>query len=82
MNKACVVTFQILSGKNFPDDSYTVFGCIHYYSTLDQIANSPLQLLYIPLLISYEILVLDQDNFYLISLSILITCLLNRVWVW
>ena len=82
MNKACVVTFQILSGKNFPDDSYTVFWLYSLLSTFDQIANSPLQLLYIPLLISYEILVLDQDNFYLISLSILITCLLNRVWVW
>ena len=83
MNKALtVVTFQILSGINCLDDSYTVFGCIHYYSTLDQIASSTLQLLYIPLLISYEILVLDQDNFYLISLSILITCLLENVWMW
>ena len=28
-------------------------------------------------------LVLDQDNnFYLISLNILITCLLNNVWIW
>ena len=33
-------------------------------------------------LISYKNLVLDQDDsFYLISLSILITCLLKHVWV-
>ena len=31
---------------------------------------------------SYENLVLDQDSsFYLISLNILITCLLNIVWI-
>lgn len=50
MNKALTeVTFQILSGKNFPDDSYTVFWLYSLLSTFDQIANSPLQLLYIPL---------------------------------
>ena len=32
--------------------------------------------------ISYENLVLDQDyNFYLMSLSILITCMLDHVWM-
>ena len=40
----------------------------------------PLQLSHISFPISYENLVLDQHNFYL-SLSILITCLLNNVWV-
>ena len=48
----------------------------------DLIVNSPLWLLHISLQISYENLVLDQDNsFYLISLNILITCLLNNVWI-
>ena len=40
----------------------------------------PLQLPHISCPISYENLVLDQHNFYL-SLSILITCLLNNVWI-
>ena len=40
----------------------------------------PLQLPHISFPISYENLVLDQHNFYL-SLSILITCLLNNVWI-
>ena len=41
-----------------------------------------LSLLHISLQISYENLVLDQDSdFYLISLIILITCLLNNVWI-
>ena len=31
--------------------------------------------------ISYKNLVLEQNNFYLISLSILITCLLDNVWI-
>ena len=31
---------------------------------------------------SYKNLVLDQDNFYLIILSILITCFLDNVWIW
>ena len=42
------------------------------------IVKSPLQLLHISMKISYENLVLHQDNnFYLISLSIFITCLLD-----
>ena len=46
----------------------------------DLIVNSPLQLWHISLYISYENLVLDQDNnFYLTSLSILMTCLLDNV---
>ena len=48
----------------------------------DLIVNSPLKLLHIFLKISCENLVLDQDNnLYLISLSILITCLLDNVWI-
>ena len=36
---------------------------------------------YISLKIKYENLLLDQDNnFFLISLSFLITCLLDNVW--
>ena len=47
----------------------------------DLIVNSPIYLLHISLYISYENLMLDQgNNFYLISLSILITCLLENVW--
>ena len=42
---------------------------------------SPLYLLDISLKRTYENLVLDQDNFYLISLNILITCLLDNVWI-
>ena len=42
--------------------------------------NSPLKMLYASLLTGYENLGLDQDNnIYLISLSILITCLLEIV---
>ena len=49
----------------------------------DLIVNSPLQLLHISMLISNKNLVLDQDNnFYLISLSILITNLLDSVWIY
>ena len=48
----------------------------------DLIANSPFLLLDITLLISYENLLLDQDNiFCLISLCILITYLLDNVWI-
>ena len=46
------------------------------------IVNSSLWLLHISLKISYENLVLDQnDNFSQISLSILITCLMDNVWI-
>ena len=42
--------------------------------------NSPLWLLHISLKISWEYLVVDQDNnLYLISLNILMTCLLDDV---
>ena len=42
--------------------------------------NSPLKMLYASLLTGYENLGLDQDNnIYPISLSILITCLLEIV---
>ena len=46
--------------------------------------SSSLKLLHISLSISYEKLVLNQDNnfyMYLISLSILISCLVDKVWI-
>ena len=50
------------------------------FNSQDLIVNSPLWLLHISLKISYENLVLDQDNnFYLISLNILISCLLDNL---
>ena len=39
-------------------------------------------MLHASLKISHENLVLDQDNFHLIILSILITCFLDNVWIW
>ena len=52
------------------------------FNSHDLIFNSPFQLLHISLEISYDKLVLDQDNnFYLISLSILVTFLLDTVWI-
>ena len=48
----------------------------------DMIVNSPFQLLHISLKIGYKNLVFDQSNIlYLMSLSILTTCLLNDVWI-
>ena len=48
------------------------------FNSQDLIVNSPLYLLIISLYINYENLMVDQDNnFYLISLNILITYLLN-----
>ena len=46
--------------------------------------SSSLKLLHISLSVSYERLVLDQDNdfyMYLISLNILISCLVDKVWI-
>ena len=52
------------------------------FNSQDLVINSPLQLLHISLLIIYEKLMLDQENnFYLISLSIPITSLLDYVWI-
>ena len=52
------------------------------FNSQDLIVSSPLSLLYISLYISLESLVWDQDNnFYQISLSILITSLLDNVWI-
>ena len=52
------------------------------FNSQDLIVSSPLSLLNISLYISLESLVWDQDNnFYLISLSILITFLLDNVWI-
>ena len=52
------------------------------FNSQDLVINSPLQLLHISLLIIYEKLMLDQENnFYLISLSIPITSLLDYVWM-
>ena len=48
----------------------------------DLIVNSPLKLLHISLKISHEHLVLRQDNnLYLMSLSILNTCFQCNVWM-
>ena len=48
----------------------------------DVIANSPFSLLHIPVSNILENLMLDQDNnLCLISMSILITCLLDDVWI-
>lgn len=57
----------------------TIRSCYYPFNSQD-LSNSPLQLLIIPLLISYENLVTDQDNLSLI-LSILITRLLDSVWI-
>ena len=50
------------------------------FNSEELMISFPLQLPHISFPISYENLVLDQHNFYL-SLSILITCLLNNVWI-
>ena len=42
----------------------TIRSCYYPFNSQD-LSNSPLQLLIILLLISYENLVTDQDNFYL-----------------
>ena len=57
----------------------TIRSCCYPFKSQD-LSNSSLQLLIIPLLISYENLVTDQDNLSLI-LSILITRLLDSVWI-
>ena len=50
------------------------------FNSQDLIVKSPLWLLHTSLKLSYENLVLDQDNnFYLISLNILISCLLDNL---
>ena len=52
------------------------------FKSQDLIVNSPFQLQHISLKISYENLVLDQDNnLQLISLSILIICGQVNVWI-
>ena len=54
----------------------------YYTFTRDLIVNSPVWMPHISSQTSYESLVLDQDNlFYLIRLSILITFLLDNVWM-
>ena len=59
--------------------------CDFYINPLtpkDLTVNSPLYLLHISLQNSYKNLVLDQDNdLNLDGLSILITCLLDNVWI-
>ena len=49
------------------------------FNSQDLYVNSPFWLQHISLQISYEKLVLDQNNNYLVSLSILYTCLLDTV---
>ena len=52
------------------------------FTSLNLIVNSPLKMIHISLNISYETLVLNHDKkFYLTSLSILIACLLENVWI-
>ena len=51
------------------------------FDSQDLIVNSPLTLLHISFKIGYKNLVLDQDNFYLKSLRILFTILLDNVWI-
>ena len=52
------------------------------FNSQDLIVSSPLSLLNISLYIGLESLVWDQDNnFYQISLSTLITVLLDNVWI-
>ena len=62
---------------------YVAMVLVHTdFNSHDQIVHSPLWFLYVSLKISYENLVLNQNNnFYLISLSILITCFLDNVWI-
>ena len=51
------------------------------FNSQDQIVNSPLWQLNISRLVSYKNLVLDQDKkLYLISASLIITCLKDNVW--
>ena len=53
-----------------------------YFDPQDLIVNSPLWLIHISLYIGYENLVFNQGNIlYLMTLSILITCLANNVWI-
>ena len=55
------------------------FKTLNFY---DPNINSPLQLLQIFLSVSHGNLVLDQDNnFYLISFSILVSYFLDDVWI-
>ena len=66
-----------------PQCSRSLIASYHFTTELfnfqDLIVHFPLQLLHISLQISYENLVLDHDNnFYLITLSILITCLMDN----
>ena len=49
------------------------------FNSQDLYVNSPFWLQHISLQISYEKLVLDQNNNYLVNLSILINCLLGKV---
>ena len=62
------------------NQSVSATSSFYPINSQDLIVNSPLYLLYVPFKISYKNLVLDQDcNFHLISLSILITSLLDNV---
>ena len=59
------------------------YSVVHVnFNSQDLIVNSPLWLIHISQLSSHKNFLSDQDdNFYLISLSILITCLLDNVWI-
>ena len=59
-----------------------LFPVIPLPGSLNLIVTSPLKLIYISLNISYETLVLyDNNKLYLIEKSILITCLVHNVWI-
>ena len=68
--------FWYASSKN----CYLVIDTQHKFNSQDLIVNSPLKLPRVTLWISYKNLVRDEGNiFYLLSLSILITCSLGSV---
>ena len=70
------VTHNLTNYFHFVHLTYSAFN------SQDLMVNSLFQLLHISLKVSFENLVIDQDKkLYLLSLSILITCLLDNVWI-
>ena len=70
--------FWYSSSKN----CYFVIDTQHKFNSQDLIVNSPLKLPRVTLWISFKNLVRDEGNiFYLLSLSILITCSLGSVYI-
>ena len=59
-----------------------MYNIVKPFNFHDLIDDSPLYMVHYSLYVCYKKLFLDQDNnFYLISLSILITGLQNNVWI-